>query len=85
MWLRAAGCAPFVSPTGASSVAGAGNSLTFTGRAGRQVVADAAGQDRPLDEDFSGFVFKIQANMNPAHRDHVAFVRVCSGHFAPRS
>jgi peptide chain release factor 3 len=26
-------------------------------------------------------VFKIQANMNPAHRDHVAFVRVCSGHF----
>jgi peptide chain release factor 3 len=26
-------------------------------------------------------VFKVQANMNPAHRDHVAFVRVCSGHF----
>ncbi|MDQ2754411.1 MAG: peptide chain release factor 3 [Actinomycetota bacterium] len=42
---------------------------------------DAAGEPRPLDGPFSGFVFKIQANMNPAHRDHVAFVRVCSGHF----
>jgi peptide chain release factor 3 len=48
---------------------------------GPSPVADATGQARPLDEDFSGFVFKIQANMNPAHRDHVAFVRVCSGHF----
>ncbi|MHB1582982.1 MAG: peptide chain release factor 3 [Acidimicrobiales bacterium] len=37
---------------------------------------------RPLDAPFSGFVFKIQANMDPAHRDHVAFVRVCSGRFA---
>ncbi len=36
---------------------------------------------RSLDEPFSGFVFKVQANMNPAHRDRVAFVRVCSGHF----
>jgi peptide chain release factor 3 len=35
----------------------------------------------PRDEDFSGFVFKIQANMNPKHRDSVAFVRVCSGRF----
>jgi peptide chain release factor 3 len=43
--------------------------------------ADAAGTPRPLERPFSGFVFKIQANMNPAHRDHVAFVRVCSGHF----
>jgi peptide chain release factor 3 len=33
----------------------------------------------PTDERFSGFVFKIQANMDPRHRDHVAFVRVCSG------
>ncbi|HEX5003852.1 MAG TPA: peptide chain release factor 3 [Gemmatimonadales bacterium] len=31
--------------------------------------------------DFTGFVFKIQANMDPRHRDRVAFVRVCSGHF----
>jgi len=30
---------------------------------------------------FSGFVFKIQANMNPAHRDRVAFIRICSGKF----
>ncbi len=44
-------------------------------------VLDVDGVPRGLDEDFSGFVFKIQANMNPAHRDHVAFVRVCSGHF----
>ena len=42
---------------------------------------DAGGQRRALDAPFSGFVFKIQANMNPSHRDHVAFVRVCSGHF----
>jgi len=35
----------------------------------------------PLDPVFSGFVFKIQANMNPAHRDRIAFVRVCSGKF----
>jgi peptide chain release factor 3 len=42
---------------------------------------DAEGRSRPLDSAFTGFVFKIQANMNPSHRDHVAFVRVCSGHF----
>jgi peptide chain release factor 3 len=35
----------------------------------------------PVDERFSGFVFKIQANMDPRHRDRVAFVRVCSGRF----
>lgn len=33
------------------------------------------------DPDFSGFIFKIQANMNPAHRDRLAFVRVVSGEF----
>ena len=37
----------------------------------------------PTSEGFSGFVFKIQANMDPRHRDRVAFVRVCSGHFEP--
>ncbi len=31
--------------------------------------------------DFSGFIFKIQANMNPQHRDRIAFLRVCSGRF----
>ena len=35
----------------------------------------------PLSPDFSGFVFKIQANMNPKHRDRIAFVRICSGEF----
>ncbi len=36
---------------------------------------------QPWDEKFSAFVFKIQANMNPAHRDRLAFIRVCSGKF----
>ena len=35
----------------------------------------------PKEEAFSGFVFKIQANMNPAHRDRIAFFRICSGTF----
>jgi len=35
----------------------------------------------PYEESFSGFAFKIQANMNPAHRDRIAFVRICSGKF----
>lgn len=33
------------------------------------------------DEKFSGFIFKIQANMNPNHRDRIAFLRICSGMF----
>ncbi len=35
----------------------------------------------PVENDFSAFVFKIQANMNKAHRDRIAFMRICSGHF----
>lgn len=35
----------------------------------------------PLQENFSAFVFKIQANMNKAHRDRIAFMRICSGEF----
>ncbi|MEE4355193.1 MAG: peptide chain release factor 3 [Desulfococcaceae bacterium] len=35
----------------------------------------------PGEDEFSGFVFKIQANMDPAHRDRIAFLRVCSGRF----
>src|SRR6202040_4463086 len=35
----------------------------------------------PTDERFSGFIFKIQANMDPKHRDRIAFLRVCSGKF----
>jgi peptide chain release factor 3 len=35
----------------------------------------------PLENDFSGFIFKIQANLNPSHRDRIAFLRICSGKF----
>lgn len=35
----------------------------------------------PFDESFSAFIFKIQANMNKAHRDRIAFMRICSGKF----
>jgi peptide chain release factor 3 len=42
---------------------------------------DVAGSPRPLDAPFSAFVFKVQANMDPAHRDRVAFARICSGRF----
>ncbi len=35
----------------------------------------------PIKNDFSAFVFKIQANMNKAHRDRIAFMRICSGKF----
>ncbi|WP_071461155.1 peptide chain release factor 3 [Bacillus massilinigeriensis] len=41
----------------------------------------SAGPISPLSSDFSGFIFKIQANMNPAHRDRIAFLRICSGSF----
>ena len=46
-----------------------------SGRATSQGMVDV---DSPL---FSGFVFKIQANMNPTHRDRIAFIRICSGKF----
>lgn len=44
----------------------------------RQAVERAV---EPTEEKFSGFVFKIQANMDPKHRDRVAFLRLCSGQF----
>ena len=40
-----------------------------------------AGEVDAFSEDFSAFVFKIQANMNKAHRDRLAFMRICSGKF----
>ena len=43
--------------------------------------ADAGLIDPMEEEDFSAFVFKIQANMNKAHRDRIAFMRICSGKF----
>ena len=36
---------------------------------------------QPTESKVSGFIFKIQANMDPKHRDRIAFMRVCSGHF----
>jgi peptide chain release factor 3 len=42
---------------------------------------DVEGDERAVEAPFSGLVFKVQANMDPAHRDRVAFVRVCSGRF----
>ena len=35
----------------------------------------------PIETPFSAYVFKLQANMNPRHRDSTAFLRVCSGRF----
>ena len=43
--------------------------------------SSSAGEIAPTHNDFSGFVFKLQANMDPKHRDRVAFIRVCSGKF----
>lgn len=46
------------------------------------VARKTSGREVPPDDpEFTGFIFKIQANMNRAHRDRVAFLRVCSGHF----
>jgi peptide chain release factor 3 len=39
------------------------------------------GDGRAIDEPFSGLVFKVQANLDPRHRDRLAFVRICSGQF----
>ena len=45
--------------------------------------ATAERRVEPTEDKLTGFVFKIQANMDPAHRDRVAFMRICSGHFEP--
>ena len=48
------------------------------------LLAAGAGDEEtvePTSEDFSGFVFKLQANTDPKHRDRIAYVRVCSGRF----
>jgi peptide chain release factor 3 len=45
---------------------------------------DGGGREvAPAERPFSGFVFKIQANMDPKHRDRIAFFRVCSGRYTP--
>jgi peptide chain release factor 3 len=42
---------------------------------------DVRDEPHPLDAPFSAFVFKVQANMDPSHRDRIAFARICSGTF----
>lgn len=42
---------------------------------------DVEGIERPLAAPFSGFAFKVQANMDPRHRDNLAYLRICSGRF----
>jgi peptide chain release factor 3 len=42
---------------------------------------DTKQQPRPVEAPFSGFIFKVQTGMDPAHRDRMAFMRVCSGRF----
>ena len=44
----------------------------------------AAARSSPATEAVSGFVFKVQANMDPNHRDRIAFLRLCSGRLPPR-
>ncbi len=48
---------------------------------GPQVRASEEREVDPKEEKLSGFVFKIQANMDPAHRDRIAFLRICSGSY----
>jgi peptide chain release factor 3 len=42
---------------------------------------DRSGEPRPVAGDLSGFIFKMQANLDARHRDHIAFMRICSGRF----
>ncbi|WP_121867921.1 peptide chain release factor 3 [Glutamicibacter nicotianae] len=62
---------------------GVGQLLDFISRHGIRPGARIDNYDnpRPIASDFSGYVFKIQSGMNHAHRDRIAFVRVCSGVF----
>ncbi len=55
---------------------------TFTAHApGPQPRETLEREVEPLEEALSGFVFKIQANMDPGHRDRIAFLRLCSGKY----
>lgn len=56
---------------------------TFVKHAPPPLPRDASVREvEPQEESFSGFVFKIQANMDPQHRDRIAFLRVCSGKYS---
>ncbi len=47
----------------------------------RDHVQTDQGEVAPDDPKFSGFIFKIHANLDPNHRDRIAFLRICSGKF----
>jgi peptide chain release factor 3 len=51
-------------------------------KAVKAIKADAPVEVQPGDKEVSGFIFKIQANMDPNHRDRIAFLRLTSGRFA---
>ncbi len=54
----------------------------FVGHAPQPLPREAESRSvRPDEDKLSGFVFKIQANMDPAHRDRIAFMRICSGEY----
>jgi peptide chain release factor 3 len=64
---------------GAAVATAKGSAATAEGSASEGAGVEPA--TVPLNGPFSGFVFKIQANMDPRHRDRIAFVRICSGKF----
>ncbi len=52
-------------------------------RAGAAAARHREREVQPVEPKLTGFVFKIQANMDPGHRDRIAFMRLCSGRYAP--
>jgi peptide chain release factor 3 len=75
-------------PKGRFGVPPSGGGARLSSAAAPTNVESAAGGDTrapnfiaPENPAFSGFIFKIQANMDPKHRDRIAFIRVCSGKF----
>jgi peptide chain release factor 3 len=75
-------------PKGRFGVPPSGGGARLSSAAAPTNVENAAGGDTrapnfiaPENPAFSGFIFKIQANMDPKHRDRIAFIRVCSGKF----
>ena len=67
---------------GSSPVA---RSVEEAGAEGRDFTSGEIAEEQetidPATKDFSGFVFKLQVNLDPKHRDRLAYVRICSGRF----
>jgi peptide chain release factor 3 len=64
-----------------ATVEGASDASATANPKPERTVAAVDGLVTPEHPEFSGFIFKIQANMDPRHRDRIAFLRVCSGRF----